>query len=491
MNRDALSDQPRVLVVGAGLAGLRCAEMLQRSGVGVELHEATERIGGRCWSAYGLAEGVVAEHGGELIAPDHRHVAALADELGLQLEDRMAATPQELRSGAIVFEGRRVGPGEGTAEMARVLAMLAEEAERIGDLRPGRAGENARRLDDQTVSQWIDKHVEGGTRSLAGRMIQTSIEFAYGMPANRLSGATLPFEFGMDPGFGRDSAEVGPDGRGDGFRSLGEAVAGAVLQRHVHGGNDLLVQGLAERLEDDTIVLGSALTALRTDGAGVLGRFADASEVRADAGVLAIALPALRDVDLGDAHLSEPRRSAIGQLSAMGQNTKLLIGLDSSLSELPTWPGFLGDLAEPPIAMWDTASGQAGPGSVLTVFTAGPVFSASEAHAEPSRAVIDDALGRIEELVPGVREHFNGRAWLDSWPHDPWTRGSYLGFGPGQFTRYWGILGAAEDRIHLAGEHTSTFGQGYLDGAIESGERAARDVLYDFRLELQEPSKHK
>jgi monoamine oxidase len=486
-----VKDQSRVLVVGAGLAGLRCAEMLQRSGVRVELHEATERIGGRCWSAHGLAEGIVAEHGGELIAPDHLHVAGLAKELGLQLEDRMAATPQELRSGAIVFEGRRVGPGEGTAEMSRVLTMLAEEAERIGDLSPGRAGEEARRLDEQTASHWIDEHVEGGTGSLAGRMIQTAIELAYGMPADRLSGATLAFEFGMDPGFGRDSAEVEPEGRGDGYRSLGEAVAGAVLQRHVHGGNDLLVQGLAERVQDDTIVLGSALTALRTDGAGVLGRFADASEVRADAAVLAIPLPALRDVDLGDAHLSEPRRSAIGQLSAMGQNTKLLIGLDSSPSELPTWPGFVGDLGEPPIAIWDTASGQAGPGGVLTVFTAGAVFSASEAHAEPSRAVIDDALARIEELVPGVREHFNGRAWLDSWPHDPWTRGSYLGFGPGQFTRYWGLLGAPEDRIHFAGEHTATFGQGYLEGAIQSGERAARDVLHDFRLELQEPSKHK
>jgi monoamine oxidase len=488
MNRDALSDQPHVLVVGAGLAGLRCAEMLQRSGVGVELHEATERIGGRCWSAHGLAEGVVAEHGGELIAPDHRHVAALADELGLQLEDRMAATSPDRRSGAIVFEGRRVGPGEGTAELARVLGMLAEEAERIGDLRPGRAGEDARRLDEQTVIQWIDAHVEGGTGSLAGRMIQTAIELAYGMPADRLSGVTLAFEFGMDPGFGRDSAERGPDGRGDGFRTLGEAVAGAVLQRHVQGGNDLLVQGLALRLDDDTIVLGSALTALRTGEAGVLGRFAEASEVRADAAVLAIPLPTLREVDLEDAYLSEPRRGAIRELSAMGRNTKLLIGLDSSLSELPTWPGFLGDLADPPLAIWDTASGQVGPGSVLTVFTAGAVYSASEAHAEPSRAVIDDALGRIEGLVPGVREHFNGRAWLDSWPHDPWTRSSYLGFGPGQFTRYWGILGAAEDRIHLAGEHTATFSQGYLDGAIESGERAARDVLHDFRIELQEPS---
>jgi monoamine oxidase len=156
--------------------------MLQRSGVGVEIHEATERIGGRCWSAHGLAAGIAAEHGGELIAPEHLYVAALANELGLQLEDRMAATSPDRRSGAIVFEGRRVGPGEGTAEVARVLGMLAEEAERIGDLRPGRAGEDARRLDEQTASQWIDKHVEGGTGSLAGRMIQTAIELAYGMP---------------------------------------------------------------------------------------------------------------------------------------------------------------------------------------------------------------------------------------------------------------------------------------------------------------------
>jgi monoamine oxidase len=485
-----VDDRVRVLVVGAGLAGLRCAELLQRSGVTVELHEARERVGGRCWSAHGLADGIVAEHGGELIAPDHRHVAALANELGLQLEDRMAATPPELRSGAIVFEGRRVGPEEGTAEMARVLAMLIQEAERIGDLRPGRAGEEARRLDEQTVSQWLDEHLEAGTRSLVGRMIKTATEMAYGMPADRISGAALAYQFGMDPGFGRDTANTERDLGRDAFESLGEAVAGAVLQRHVHGGNDLLVHGLAERLDQATIVLGSALTSLHADEDGVVGRFEDSTEVRAEAAVLAIPLPALREVDLEDAHLSERRRGAIGELSNMGQNTKLLIGLDRPPSELPTWPGFVGDLGEPPIVIWDTSSGQAGPGGVLTVYTASVVFSASEAHAEPSPAVIDEALGRIERLVPGVREHFNGRAWLDSWPHDPWSRGSYLGFGPGQYTRYWGLLGEPEDRIHFAGEHTSTFGQGYLDGAIESGERAAREVLDDFGVPLQEPSEH-
>ena len=165
------NNSPRVLVVGAGLAGLRCAELLQRSGVGVELHEASGRVGGRCWSARGLADGIVAEHGGEHIAPNHRHVIALAQELGLDLEDRMTATPAELRKGAVVFQGRRVRTREGTAEMAHALARIAEEAERVGDLRPDHAGAGARALDEATALEWIDENVEGGSSSLIDRML--------------------------------------------------------------------------------------------------------------------------------------------------------------------------------------------------------------------------------------------------------------------------------------------------------------------------------
>ena len=56
-------------------------------------------------------------------------------------------------------------------------------------------------------------------------------------------------------------------------------------------------------------------------------------------------------------------------------------------------------------------------------------------------------------------------------------RGSYAGFGPGQYTDFWGFLGLREGPVHFAGEHTSTFSQGYLNGGVESGERAAREVM--------------
>ena len=60
------------------------------------------------------------------------------------------------------------------------------------------------------------------------------------------------------------------------------------------------------------------------------------------------------------------------------------------------------------------------------------------------------------------------------------TRGSvgrYAGFGPGQYTDFWGFLGLREGPVHFAGEHTSTFSQGFLNGGVESGERAAREVM--------------
>jgi monoamine oxidase len=55
--------------------------------------------------------------------------------------------------------------------------------------------------------------------------------------------------------------------------------------------------------------------------------------------------------------------------------------------------------------------------------------------------------------------------------------GSYAGFGPGQYTDFWGCLGDQEGPVSFAGEHTSTHSQGYLIGAVESGERGEREVL--------------
>ena len=78
-------------IVGAGLAGLTCAHRLRQAGIPSTIYEAQQRVGGRCWSTRTVVPGLVGEHGGELIDTGHHRIRALAAELGLPLEDRLAA----------------------------------------------------------------------------------------------------------------------------------------------------------------------------------------------------------------------------------------------------------------------------------------------------------------------------------------------------------------------------------------------------------------
>jgi len=86
------------------------------------------------------------------------------------------------------------------------------------------------------------------------------------------------------------------------------------------------------------------------------------------------------------------------------------------------------------------------------------------------------ALTRIGQSVPGLATGWNGDAWLDNWASDPWTHGSYAAFEPGQYTRWWGFVGRPEGRLLFGGEHTELAAQGFLEGAVRSGERCAREV---------------
>ena len=117
---------------------------------------------------------------------------------------------------------------------------------------------------------------------------------------------------------------------------------------------------------------------------------------------------------------------------------------------------------------------------LLTVYSGGHVgasYAPRQAHGPAPRRVVTGTLAELGRAVPDLPRGYAGRAWLDSWVDDPYTRGSYAAFEPGQFTRYWGFVGRPEHHVHFAGEHTSRRALGFLDGAVESGRRAAREVL--------------
>jgi monoamine oxidase len=123
---------------------------------------------------------------------------------------------------------------------------------------------------------------------------------------------------------------------------------------------------------------------------------------------------------------------------------------------------------------------QTGRRGLLTVYTggvAGTRLGTARPHGPAPAPLVRETLAALERSVPGISADFNGRAWLDQWAADPWSRGSYAAFLPGQVTGFLGAIARAEGGVHFAGEHTSVAYQGFLEGAVVSGERCAREVL--------------
>ena len=91
--RALAAGQSRIVVVGAGLAGLSCAYQLKQAGIRAEVYEASERVGGRCWTRRDDFAPQIAEHGGELIDQGHTAIRQLAQSLGIDLDNLVSAQP--------------------------------------------------------------------------------------------------------------------------------------------------------------------------------------------------------------------------------------------------------------------------------------------------------------------------------------------------------------------------------------------------------------
>jgi monoamine oxidase len=130
-------------------------------------------------------------------------------------------------------------------------------------------------------------------------------------------------------------------------------------------------------------------------------------------------------------------------------------------------------------ATWEVTRAQPGTAGILVDYTGGTIGASFGTGTPVSRA--QQFCSQIEPLLPGISKKFNGNATVDYWAANPYTKGSYSYWKVGQYTKFSGAERERSGNVHFAGEHTSIDFQGYLNGAVESGERVAAEILADLK----------
>jgi monoamine oxidase len=449
---------PRIVVIGAGLAGLSAAYTLKKAGYTTTVYEASSRVGGRCYTNRSWKNGQVSEHGGEFIDSGHVEIRDLATELGLTLEDRVAATPKGFHE-RYYFNGADYPYDQVRRDLKAIYKQASSDADAAGY--PTLYNSSTPRgveLDRMSIRDWIAAYVPGGVTSKLGKFIDMAYTIEYGADIAQQSALNFIYLFG----FG-SPAEVPIFGESD-------------EQFHVAGGNDQIVARLAAALKGQ-IITSTQLTAVRQKGNGyqlTLGSGSGTADVAADRVVLALPFSLLRQVDLSKANFPAGKMKAINELP-MGANTKLTLQFNRRVwNDLHCTGETYGDTGFQ--NTWDSTLGQAGTTGVLTNFTGGTVASGFGAARTPAQYA-NQFLKQLEPVLPGVTQAWNGTVALDYWPGNPWTKGAYSYFGVGQYTTICGLPGEAAGACHFAGEHTSVDYQGYLNGAVETGQRAADEII--------------
>ena len=450
----------KVAIVGAGLAGLTCAWRLKQAGVCATVFEAATRLGGRCYSRRGyFADGQVVERGGELIDTGHTAVLDLAAEFGLPIDDLLAAEPAGTEP-RYHFGGQNYTYAQVLAEFQAIYpALQADVTAADYPTTYYSSTTRGRQLDKISIAQYIDQIVPGGHHSLLGQVLDVAYNIEFGAETYDQSALSLLYLLGFS-------------GQSE-FSVFGESDE----RFHIRGGNDQLVTCLAARL-GNLVQTGMPLVAIaRTaDGRSALA-FSDGVSTKSaifDHVVLALPFSILRNsVDISKANFSRLKRTAIATLG-MGTNSKFQLQFKCRF-----WNtlGNNGDTYADTGYQntWEATRAQAGKSGVLVNFTGGDIGTSYNQGTLPHRN--STVLSQLEPVLNGATRQFNGLSTLDYWPSNPWSRGSYAYWKVGQYTGFAGIESAQEGNVHFCGEHTSLDSQGYLNGAVDTGNSAAAEVL--------------
>ncbi|MDR7087866.1 monoamine oxidase [Aeromicrobium panaciterrae] len=446
-----------VVVVGGGLSGLVAAQKVAKSGRSVLVVEARKRVGGRLLN-HKLDAGGVIEAGGAFVGPTQDHILALAKEL------KVATFPEYIEGKNVyISKGKRslytgtVPPDPGILiDAALLLSTLNGYAAEMPVDAPW-SHPKAALWDSMTLSQFIHKNTLNS--AAVENLIKSWTQPGFGSDPSQLS---LLFVIHYIACSGNE--------RTTGTFELNSDTKGGAQESRFVGGSQLIPLRLAQKL-GDRVALGAAVTRIdQRDGAAFVRT--TRGTVRARRVIVAMPPPMVLNIDWYPQLPS--RRHTLLKKWEMGELMKC-----DAVYSTPFWrkDGLSG-------------SGLADAGATRAVFDNSPpdgkvgvllAFVGGSVHKQYAGLSL---AARRKAVLEGFAQMFGPQALKpieyteQDWTKERWTGGGPVPImGPGTMTTFGPAIHTRFKRVHWAGTETSTYWNGYMDGAVRAGKRAATEVL--------------
>lgn len=448
------ADRTRVAIIGGGLAGLNALRILRVAKIDARLYEARGRLGGRVFTARGGP--VPADDGGQFINSDHIEMLAASRRFGLGLINRGASEGRTL-----VIDGTRlITEAELSRDLRPIAAIISADARRID----ADYARHAPALDALSVSQYLAKHADALPKPYVRKLLEATIRTEFGQEPEDASALELVFNLPV-----ADGKEV-------------EVIGSSDEQFVLTGGSGSLVDAMAAGM-GGWIETGHALQRVERTATGVRLRFANGRSVEAERAIVTVPAPLLRTIDFGG--ILSPLWHQYAAEIGVGRNEKLNVAYDGRpWRQAMGLAGDLWPLQGPFSESWDatTAQGETG---LMTWFMGGAQCDAVDA---PDLAEVRRAFEKAAApALPYLGASATGWQRRTNWSRDPYARGAYSCFRPGQLTRFAELMWIEEKGIAtqipaagsliFAGEHLSDAFPGYMEGGLQTGRLAAQAVL--------------
>jgi len=441
-----------LVVIGAGLAGLSAARAAAAAGASVVVVEARDRVGGRVLNE-DIGGGNVVEVGGQWIGPTQDRLAALAAKLGVE------TFPTHGEGENVIEYGGRLRRYRGTIprinpvvllDLERAQRRLNRMARRVPLEAPWEAPDAAQ-LDGQTAATWMRRNLV--TRG--GRMLlELGIEAVWAAQPEDMSLLHVLFYV--------HSA--------GGLEMLFDTEGGAQQDRFV-GGSQRIPILMAQELGRENLLLGSPVRMIRRGEHGVTVE-ADGATVRARRAVVALA-PTLAGRIAYDPPLPG-FRDQLTQRMPLGTVAKCMAIYDEPFWRAESLSGQGTSDAGPVKLTFDNSPPGGAPGVLLGFLEGRQARELGRVQAQERRAAVLDCFARLFGPRAGRPDAYVERLWAE----EEWSRGCYGCHMPtGAWTAYGPALREPIGPLHWAGAEYATVWNGYMDGAVRSGEEAASAVL--------------